>query len=43
MKKILALLLAVVMVAAFASCGDKTTGDDKDDTKACLLYTSRCV
>lgn len=34
MKKILALLLAVVMVAAFASCGDKTTGDDKDDTKA---------
>lgn len=34
MKKILALLLAVVMVAAFASCGGKTTGDDKDDTKA---------
>lgn len=34
MKKILALLLAVVMVAAFASCGSKTTGDDKDDTKA---------
>lgn len=34
MKKILALLLAVVMVAAFASCGDKTTGEDKDDTKA---------
>ena len=34
MKKILALLLAVVMVAAFASCGDKKTGDDKDDTKA---------
>ncbi len=34
MKKILALLLAVVMVAALASCGGKTTGDDKDDTKA---------
>lgn len=34
MKKILALLLAVVMVAAFASCGSKETDDGKGDAKA---------
>ena len=32
MKRILALLLAVVMIFALAACGnDDTKGDDKDD------------
>ena len=34
MKKILALLLAVVMAAAFASCGSNETDDGKGDAKA---------
>ena len=39
MKKIIALLLALVMVFALVACSSKTTDDTaKDDT--CLLYTS---
>ena len=37
MKKIIALLLALVMVFALVACSSKTTDDTAKD---CLLYTS---